>query len=249
MRLRACIVLMLFLLSMVDVLFAETSYTDHSQFRKEHIQSRSKQSFRKGSTIQLSGSAATLVSPNTAHIHFLLESEGENSIQVQNDHAEQFSRIEVMLTGYTLKGREFNFNSYPDYAYAQNDRTITIATTQFFVTLTELSGISELINQAILAGVSGVTHIHYESSRYTELYDALLVQAYQRALEKAKIFAEEINKEVIEVMDIVEVSSEWQDVSIMHSVAEDTTSELVFPPERLPGVQVWASVDVIFGVQ
>ncbi len=206
-----------------------------------------------GTEVRLSGKAESFLSPDTAYVHFSVNHEGTDGVQVQRSHEEAFSQIQTALSEYSIEGLEFRLYTYTKGdSQSEKDQRITVALSRFFIEIADLSKLGNVIARAVEAGVTEVSSIRYENSTYTEVYAALLARAYQSALRKARIFATQMDKHSIEVVSITELSREAmgqrQDMDGLSVAKEMRSSALFSDLEQLPEIKVQAIIDVIFRV-
>ncbi|WP_274654961.1 SIMPL domain-containing protein [Paenibacillus humicola] len=150
------------------------------------------------STITVSGSGDVKVTPDVAYVSVAVDSRAASAKEAQAANAKQFGALEnVLYTKHNMDPKDVQTTGFvvqPVYTYNDKDGTNKItgytATHSIQITMRDLAGIGQLLDELSSAGANRVDGVRFD----TEKQDQYELQALDDAMNHAKAKADALAK-------------------------------------------------------
>jgi uncharacterized protein YggE len=216
------------------------------------------QSVDQRRTISVTGEATMQLEPNMAEVRIGVVSEGKDVRAIKADNDKRLRAIFDVLERVGIKKKDIktsNVQISPAYEYTSGRRNLVKyqMSNYITVTITNLSTIEAVINEAVENGGNTLDNISFSHSDEDKLRDSLRVQAARNARTRAEALTGALDAKVIRVISIKANASPSYTNGFAMRGSRETSSMMVSQDDSTPvgagTLDLSATVDVIFEIE
>lgn len=163
--------------------------------------------------LTVSGTYTTTIKADTAEIHAVIESIGQNDLSSKEDAFSKFEKIKTYLVDSGIEEGKinltyFNTNTNQNNTYASNI-ICYYSVLNYSFTTNDMDNLDSILNSLLDNGTKSISYINFSSSTSYDVYQQALKEALNVAIENAKNI---LNKESIQAYRIKEKSCYYEPI-------------------------------------
>ena len=210
--------------------------------------------------IRANGEAERDIIPDTVEVHIVIETQGEDKIQIGNENAAISRKV---MNGIRSLGvsevdiQTLNYNINPKYDYIKGKRVQDgfIASNSLKIKLDRIYLVGDVIAVGIENGATRIGNVQYSIDKNTEeeIKSELLKEATENARRKAESIASGLNVKLGKIVSVSEGSVIYRPYFLESDTiakAETAVAEGVAVPEINPReLTIRANVNVVYYIK